>query len=395
MGAQARNRVLDQSTRAAMTTTGVESIVPLVQHPALLKVASELSALTRLLYGRDMPSLVVGSDTFKLSFGEVHIQQADMQLRVRCGGQDYELQVVHPSTLANFQGALSSTVPAAFQRAAVLYVLAPLWQALEQRFQMPIELVDLQMGVPAWPAAQALGLRVTREGPQASQHTVLLLRTASAQAWQQLGRAPLVPSSASAALDALMLKVYAHADPIGLTLNELTQLEPGDVLVMDAAADQRDRLAVRLLLHGRALDGVRASLRGTRLVIDHAPNPAGSQLPRGSSPSLTHLNNPIMKTDTTCLPTATAQPTANLDSVKVDIEVELARMTVPLSALRTLSVGQVFDTQHPIDSQSVVLWCGGQRLGVGQLVALGDRLGVRVAALEPTAAVSAAASALA
>jgi type III secretion protein Q len=375
-----------------MTTVDAESITPLVQHPALLKVAPELSALTRQLYGQDWSTLAVASDTFKLSFGEVHIKQADMQLRVRCGGQDYELQVVQPSTFADFQGALSPTVPVPVQRAAVLHVLAPLWQALEQRFLMPVELVDLQVGVPAWPAAQALGLHVTREGPQASQHTVVLLRTDSAHAWPLLGRAALLPSTASVAVDALLLKVSAYAEPIGLTLTELSQLEPGDVLVMDAAADQRDQLAVRLMLHGRALDGMRASLHGTQLVIDHAPNPATAS-PSGlpANPSLPHMNNPIMNNDTT-MPTVTAQPIANLDSVKVDIDLELARMTVPLSALRTLSVGQVFDTQHPINSQSVVLWCGGQRLGVGQLVALGDRLGVRVAALEPSAAASVSAS---
>ena len=376
-----------------MSTVLAESIAPLEQHPALLAVEPELSALTRKLYGRDWPTLAAGSDKFKISFGEVHIKQADMQLRVRCGGQTYQMQVVHPSILADFQGALSSAVPAALQRAAVLHVLGPLWQALEQRFAMPIELVDLQVDVPAWPAAQALGLHVTRKGPQTSQHTVLLLRTDSAQAWQQLGRTPLMPSATSLAMDVVMLKVYAHAEPVGVTLNELSQLEPGDVLVMDAAAEQRDQLAVRLVLHGRALDDVFASLRGTQLVIVRALSQASPHLSElAASPTFTHTTHPMIKNDTTTSSVATSQTTPSLDSVKVNIELELACMTVPLSTLRTLSVGQVFDTLQPINSQSVVLWCGGQRLGVGQLVAVGDRLGVRVAALEPSVAASVSAA---
>ena len=76
----------------------------------------------------------------------------------------------------------------------------------------------------------------------------------------------------------------------------------------------------------------------------------------------------------------------DIDAVLVDIELEFGRLSLPLSALRTLAVGQVFETVQTLEGNGVVLWCGGQRLGLGQLVAIGERLGVRIAALQPAPA---------
>ena len=72
----------------------------------------------------------------------------------------------------------------------------------------------------------------------------------------------------------------------------------------------------------------------------------------------------------------------NLGGMQVEVQVEVARLLLPLSALQNLAVGQVFDTERPIDGNSVLLWVGGQRLATCQLVAIGERVGVRVLAIE-------------
>lgn len=68
--------------------------------------------------------------------------------------------------------------------------------------------------------------------------------------------------------------------------------------------------------------------------------------------------------------------------MQVEVQIEVGRMMLPLSALQSLAVGQVFDTQQAAESNTVSLWAGGQRFAQGQLVVLGDRLGVRVMSIE-------------
>ena len=84
----------------------------------------------------------------------------------------------------------------------------------------------------------------------------------------------------------------------------------------------------------------------------------------------------------TGMPPAERDSARGIDAVLVDIHVETGRLTMPLSSLRNLAVGQVFDTLQSLDSGNLVLWCGGQRLGLGQLGAVGDHVGVRITTLD-------------
>jgi type III secretion protein Q len=360
-------------------------------HPALAPVSTEIAQAFRLFYGRQLEPLVSGEVSFTVRFEEVLASQAGMQLRVRCAGHDFELQIVEPSIVVDTGMALAPGVPDSLRCAAVMHALQPLWQAVERQLGASIELLSLQGSVPARSPDEALGMSLTRTGdanaaPHAAR-TALLLRALQPLGWHHLARAiaarPLIDSPST---HDVPLTVALQCDPVGLTLDELAHMEAGDVLLLDAQADQIDSVPVRLLLEGQPLPGTRALRSGRRVEIVEAataqttladacrPNPRRRDMNDSDTPSRTSGQDEARPSPT--------QGAPDVDAIMVDIELELGRLSLPVSALRSLSVGQVFETTQPIEGNRVVLWCGGRQLGLGQLVAVGERLGVRVAALQ-------------
>ncbi|HSP24296.1 MAG TPA: type III secretion system cytoplasmic ring protein SctQ [Saliniramus sp.] len=73
-------------------------------------------------------------------------------------------------------------------------------------------------------------------------------------------------------------------------------------------------------------------------------------------------------------------PTASVGEVPVHLVFELGRTEVAVADLETLQAGYVFDLGKPL-SQSVEILANGHRVGTGELVRLGETIGVRVSRL--------------
>lgn len=86
---------------------------------------------------------------------------------------------------------------------------------------------------------------------------------------------------------------------------------------------------------------------------------------------------PFMTYDTT--PTAT--PTA-ISQLEVPVQLELDPVILPLHQLEELSEGHVLELTTPIDSATVRLMVYGQEIGSGQLVSVGDHLGIRLSGVQ-------------
>lgn len=366
---------------------------PLASHHALPRLPAEIADAYRVFYGRELEPLVVGDHTFIVRFEEILATRAGMQLHVRCGGNDFELQIIDPGVVADLGPALMASVPEGLRRAVVMHALQPLWKVIEKRLGSGLELLSLNGSVPACSPDQALGLRLTRSGTNCEPpaHTALLLRALRPIGWLRLARAGAEDGliESPVALD-VPVEVSLQCEPVSVTVQELAGMEAGDVLLLDARADALRSLPVRLLLGGKPLSHTTALQSGRRLEIKSAPAANTSHAEPGRPPFRRHDMN---ASDNDSAPDSNGgvseTPSAGspgIDGVMVDIELELGRLSLPLSVLRALAVGQVFETVQPIEGNGVVLWCGGQRLGLGQLVAIGDRLGVRIAALQPAPA---------
>lgn len=66
----------------------------------------------------------------------------------------------------------------------------------------------------------------------------------------------------------------------------------------------------------------------------------------------------------------------SLENVKLDLRFEMNRIKTSLSELRNYEAGYVFD--FTLNSDEIYLTVAGQTIGVGQLVEIGQNVGVRI-----------------
>lgn len=83
--------------------------------------------------------------------------------------------------------------------------------------------------------------------------------------------------------------------------------------------------------------------------------------------------------DPTAPDTAAAPATRHaLDALEVLVHVEIGALTLPLAALAAMGPGHLLELPTPIADAPVRLVSCGRTLGTGELVAVGDNLGVRI-----------------
>jgi flagellar motor switch/type III secretory pathway protein FliN len=82
---------------------------------------------------------------------------------------------------------------------------------------------------------------------------------------------------------------------------------------------------------------------------------------------------------------------SGFDEIPVSLRFEVAQWQATLGEISQLAAGALIDLGARIDEQSVTVWCEQRCIGKGQLVAIGERLGVRL--LSVFAATTAAAGA--
>jgi len=352
-----------------------------------------LAAATRALYGRTLAWRGAAPPPFTLGFGEVQASSVALQFRVRCNGHACEVQVVDTAAVAGLDLSWATGLPPGLRRAAFVQATLTLWDSLSCELGHTIELIDLDGPVPAWTPDEALGARLTPRaaGEGAPAGAAILLRPSPDTGWPALAQAlasRLQPGPEPAGLH---VEVSVQCEPVPLTVAELAALAPGDVLMLDTPLGRGAGAAVRLAIGGEVLADLRALQQGRRVRLTQVGGRAIDPTPVSRRPAMTSTTTAPPAADTAraaghagTLTPERRDSEQGLDAVRLDVHVELGRFSLPLSSLRTLAVGQVFDTLQAADGNNLVLWCGGQRLGLGQMVVVGDRVGVRVAVLAPS-----------
>ena len=77
-------------------------------------------------------------------------------------------------------------------------------------------------------------------------------------------------------------------------------------------------------------------------------------------------------------------PLSRLDALEVVLRFEVGELSLTLGELKSLSPGHVFDLGQTLNRCDVRVLAHGNLLGRGYLVAVGDRLGVRVSEFAPS-----------
>lgn len=179
----------------------------------------------------------------------------------------------------------------------------------------------------------------------------------------------LPPSTARASLDALRIRLPFSLGRTQIALRELAAVRPGDIVAIEEWGSSGAALAV-------SADLGRAGLRLTGLA-------EGSRITLHPTKDLTMNrdlpDNGLVPED----PDAAALPLDRLDALEVSLRFEVGDLSLSLGELKSIRPGHVFDLGQPLNRSPVRILAHGNVLGKGHLVAVGDRLGVRVSEFAP------------
>jgi len=282
--------------------------------------------------------------------------------------------------------AASDAVPAEIRCALLADALAPLIDALETRTRQRIEL-----GAAAGAAAlkgdfageqDALRFRVTRPGSEWYCHGALRFADE-----RFLGLAcPAEPPSATLGdtdFDALPIALRFVLGSTMLSVAELHSIARGDII----GIERWQSFGSALRCVATTSDGhvtVLAKAVGSRIVIDHieenpvTPSTRPDALAAGPSGPL-ETRPPASAAGTAGEPALT-----QLDALEVRVTFELDERSMPLAQLKALKSGYVIELDQPLNQSTVHIRANGALLGQGHLVAVGNKLGVRVSRFSET-----------
>jgi type III secretion system YscQ/HrcQ family protein len=380
---------------------GCEALIPerapmnegsvLSHHPRLTAVLPAVAQAARALYGRQLELADDKQPLVRVRWQEVNAGAADVQIEAKWAGHVVDVQFVDASWWGALAIEWADEVPEPVRRAAFVHAAPAWWQELEAVFGV----VDVQRvvarPVPLSPD-KALGLMLSIHHPsgKGTIRTPLLIIARDPRGWRALVNQALAGHhfKSTVTCDPLVNAMLA-LPPLSLTAAEVADLGAGDVLVLDAKPGPQRGLLVQICIGGQGMNAVSGVLVGRRLVVV----PGGPASAFNSRKQDMNAALPVAPEEITQdpAPEHTVPYAAHeLDGMELELTLELGRLSLPVSALRALTPGQVFETHHPVDGECVVLWCGGSKLALGQLVGVGEHLGVRLTQLLPTAKPAAA-----
>jgi type III secretion protein Q len=168
--------------------------------------------------------------------------------------------------------------------------------------------------------------------------------------------------------DELLLPVRFELGSTQIALQEIRQIQAGDVIGIELRAASGAALSVTAVVGGRG---------GLRF-----PGVAGESQVRLTNFGESAVNRD--DADSTHMPQADeASGLRRLDAMEVLLRFEVGQLTISLGELKNLGAGHVFELGEPLNRSVVRILAHGNVLGKGYIVAVGDRLGVRVTEFVP------------
>jgi type III secretion protein Q len=234
---------------------------------------------------------------------------------------------------------------------ALLSMIEP----LEQLAGLPLRIVDNAAAPDAQPLVVSLTMQVQlAQGAPLS--VGLQLSPAAATLLADLLEQHATP--AAHPLPALNLPFSVESGEAQLSVAELRSLNPGDVVMLDHWPDRH----ARLVLQGRRLHA-RAELDGNTLTLLEQPI------------ALNFLKeHPMTGSAESAAPPSQDSP---LDDLPLKLVCQVGSVELSLAQLRELGTGSLVQLTPQLHD-GVDLMVNGRRVGQGQLVKIGDGLGVRL-----------------
>lgn len=330
--------------------------VPLSRSPRLLRLSETNAAMSRL-YGREELRRAIADAVWQFRWLHLAGPIVGVELRLRIGGAELSVCLEDLSLFGSAADVARPELPAALRAAYLNAVGAPVWRELERTTRHAVEVVRVGMRGTLEVTPDCLGFQIGREphGPR----TRGFVRVEDSNLQDVLSEVSRREMPAMKLRHDTRIEWRAVVGTTRLPTAEVRALQEYDVVVIDDATYTADGLECWLGAGPTRRFAGRVSLRTGRLhMVD-----------------FTTKGNAFMTQ-----PDAGEPPGQQIgfDEIPVSLRFEVAQWQAPLGEMAKLTTGTVIDLGRRVDEQSVTVWVEQRCIGKGQLVAIGERLGVRL-----------------
>lgn len=184
---------------------------------------------------------------------------------------------------------------------------------------------------------------------------------------------------ARSTLERVPLRCRFLAGHLRLTFREIQGISTGDLLLINRVAQTTEGVGIALTVAGSALTLMRGQARGDTVQImdDTGFEVEGAETIEPPAWSDERTGDAGTAAGDIAADAAADEPDP-FDSIELPLAFELGEQTLTLGELGSIAPGYVFRLPQPVAETSIAIRLNGRVVGSGQLVALGDALGVRV-----------------
>ncbi|KVT42609.1 type III secretion system cytoplasmic ring protein SctQ [Burkholderia multivorans] len=364
----------DRAALSAATTraTPPAAVLPLDASPALPRVSAATARGLSHAYGAPAAvPIALGEHAYAVRWRVDAEPAADAHAYRFVVGPATGTLWLDPLAETEWLGdAADPAVPAVIRAALLADLGAPLAATLQAATRQRVELLPPAEPAPAWHASPAaLRFELRRADGAWRCHGALLFDAPDALA-VFFASAPAAPPDAAALYANLPVPLAFELGRTALTAAELADVVAGDIIAIEHwRAHEQDLLCVAYVRAAPAWE-ITGRPAGNRLTVQRIRE-MPLEPPRTDSASAAAPDTPP------------ADAPRSLDGLAVDLRFELPPTSMPLGELGTLQPGAVIELPHGINQSVIHLVANGMLIGTGQLIAVGQKLGVRVVTLTP------------
>jgi type III secretion protein Q len=241
---------------------------------------------------------------------------------------------------------------------------APFWEELETLTQLAVEVLEVRSDSNMMVSPECLGFQLGRDpsGPATRgflglidpdpERSTELVRVLLEVSQREMNDAPPLPTH-------FHLRWAAVAGTTRLPVAEVCALEEQDVVLIEDVSRTANSFDCWLGVGPARRFAGRLTLRGGQLQL--------VEFGTGGKMNMTRTDSD-----------AAALEEAGFGEIPVSLRFELAQWNAPLTQMANLAPGAVIDLGKRVDEHAVSVWVEQRCIGKGQLVAIGERLGVRL-----------------
>ncbi len=335
---------------------------PISTATRLPRLAPSARRLHNVLYTHDAAvEFACGDETLQFRW-EHRPQEFTVQWagRVEFGGAHLWLALEYLGVAVALGTESAQLLPRALRQLVLLQAFAPAFDTIESLTGKKIAVTELENDVPPPLDDTRVYFSLRNTATQLRSRGWLQCEDAAAID-SVIAAAAFMPRTAhaSARWDAAHLPLRLELGSVRLASSELARLEAGDCLLLNQVKRADGALALR------------GSIGKRSPLVLFAGHATARQLTISEVYEAMQRDNlPLEAIDL---------PLERLDAVELTLTFDVGEQPCALGELKHLQPGCIIDLDRAVDDNLVRIRIGGRLIGTGQLVAIGDQLGVRIA----------------